>query len=112
MPKKKNVDGNKLIKAVEAGKPSTEIMAEFGIKTSAQLKTLYLDALVEQGAATGISGSPRGRAKADKPGNEIIVNKRGSLVIPRGMVEEHGFEIGEAFSVRKTKAGVSLKMKK
>ena len=49
MPKKKKVDNDKLIQAVKSGKPSQEVMKEFGIKTSAQLKTKYFDALVEKG---------------------------------------------------------------
>ena len=109
MPKKLKVNTDKLIKAVQSGEASTEIMKKFGIKTSAQLKTLYLDALVEKGNVSGIV-STRGRGKPSaKEVNEIVVNKRGSLVIPRKMVEEFGFEIGEAFKVRKTKAGISLK---
>ena len=109
MPKKKDVNFEKLIKAVDSGRSSREIMEEFGIKSSAQLKTAYLDALVATGRVKGVVGSPRGRRKAEKSSNEIVVNKRGSLVLSRSMVEELGFAEGEAFSVRRTKSGVSLK---
>jgi hypothetical protein len=107
MPKKrKKVDADKLITAVESGRPSTEIMDEFGIKTSAQLKALYLDALVNKGKATGIVGA-RGAKKKDE--KEVKVSKRGSIAIPKDMVEEMGYDVGDAFLARKTKAGVSLK---
>ena len=109
MPRKKQVNNEKLIKAVESGLPSKTIMEKFDIKTSAQLKSLYLDALVASGQAKGIaSRSSRGGRTARKT-KEILVNKRGSLVIPRETVEEMGFQIEDLFVVRKTKSGVSLK---
>ena len=52
MPKKKTVNYDKLLKAVDSGLTSKEIMEKFGIKTSAQLKGLYLDALVSKGRTT------------------------------------------------------------
>ena len=111
MPKKKVVNNKKLIAAVESGRPSKEIMEKFGINTSSQLKATYLDALVQEGMAPGIISS-RGRAgksEDNKKTKEIKVNKRGSLVIPKEMVEEFGFSLGEAFSVTKNKAGISVK---
>ena len=109
MPEKKKVSSARLIKAVESGKPSTEIMEKFSFKTSAQLKAAYLDALVEKGMAQEITASRRGRSKAAKKTKEIKVNKRGSLVITKEMVTEMGFALGDSFNVRKTKSGVSLK---
>ena len=109
MPRKKTVNSEKLIKAVESSLPSTEIMAKFGIKTSAQLKALYLDALVERGLVKGIAGRASKAAQAAKKSKEIKVNKRGSLVLPQAMVQEMGFSVGDTFNVRRTKAGVSLK---
>jgi hypothetical protein len=108
MPRKKVVNQEKLVKAVESGTPSKEIMEKFGIKTSAQLKALYLDALVAKGKAKGIVGRiPKsGAGKKDK---NILVNKRGSLIVPKDLVAEMGFKEGEVFKVRKTKSGVSLK---
>jgi len=107
MPRKKKVDSAKLIKAVESGRPAKEIMADFGFNTPTQLKTYYLDALVEKGKATGITGrTPRAKAKKAEG---IKVNKRGSLVIPRERVEGMGFKIGEEFNIRKTKSGINLK---
>ena len=109
MPRKKKIDSAKLIKDVESGVPSTVIMEKYGIKTSAQLKARYLDALVEKGAASAIKSS-RGRGAAKETDDKNIkVNKRGSLIIPRSLVEEMGFKVGQEFNVRKTKAGLSLR---
>ena len=106
MPRKKTVDLKKLWQAVEAGQNQKEIMKDFGIKTSAQLKALVYDALVDQDKAKEIVSSRGGAGKKSK---EILVNKRGSLVIPKDLVDEMGFEIEEMFSVRKTKSGISLR---
>ena len=109
MPRKKVIDGEKLIQAVESKQPSKKIMEQFKINTSAQLKSLYLDALVAKGRVEGLVGkSGRGAGGADKS-KEILVNKRGSLVITKEMIEEMGFKIDDAFTVRKTKSGVSIK---
>lgn len=109
MPKKKTVNAAKLIKAVESGLPSTEIMAKFGLKTSGQLKSLYVDALAEKGRIKGIVRRVPKAAKAPKKAKEIKVNKRGSLIIPQEMVQDMGFGAGDLFAVQKTKAGLRLK---
>jgi len=109
MPRKKKVDAAKLIKAIEDQRPSKEIMDKFGFKTLAQLKTAYVDALTEKGVVPGIV-SPRGQVRvAEKKTKELKVSKRGSLVVPKEIIEEMGFQVGDSFSVRKTAAGVSLK---
>ena len=109
MPRKKKVDAAKLVDAVESGLSSKEIMAKFGINTLAQLKSLYVDALSERGQVAGIIPSRRSKAAPEKDARELKVNKRGSVVVSRELIEEMGFEIGDSFSVRKTAAGVSLK---
>ncbi len=109
MPRKKKIDAAKLIDAVESGVPSKEIMAKFGINTLAQLKSLYVDALSEKGQVIGIIPSRRSKAASVEEAKELKVNKRGSVVVPRDLIEEMGFDIGDSFSVRKTAAGVSLK---
>jgi hypothetical protein len=73
-----------------------------------QLKSYYLDALVEKGKATGISGKAP-RAGKTRLSEEIKVNKRGSLAIPKERIEGMGFKVGDAFSIRPSKAGISLK---
>ena len=109
MPKRKKVDPTKLVQAVESGKPSKAIMEEFGIKTLSQLKTHYVDALMSEGKAPILQSGRKTFAQPEENTKEIRVNKRGSLVVPRELIEELGFSIGETFSVRRTAAGVSLK---
>ncbi|MBW1709750.1 MAG: hypothetical protein JRG97_07915 [Deltaproteobacteria bacterium] len=109
MARKKVVDSAKLIKAVESGLPAKEIMSMFGFKTRLQLKSFYLDALVEKGKAKSIISRIPKKTEQEKKIKAIKVNKRGSLVVTRGMVEEMGFAIGDAFSIRKTKSGISLR---
>ena len=110
MPKRLKVDPTKLIAAVEAGMPSTKIMKQFNIKTTGQLKSLYVDALSQKGKIPAITTSRRGRTPSPKsPSQGLTIGKRGSLIIPRELIEEMGFEIGDTFSVRKSAAGVSLR---
>jgi hypothetical protein len=106
MPRKKKVDAEKLLKMIESGAPRKEIMEKLNINTSSQLNSLYLDALVEGGKVRDIVSS---RGKARRGGNEITVNKRGSLIIPKDLVSDMGFSEEDLFTVRKTKSGVSLK---
>lgn len=107
MPAKKKIDGAKLIKMVENGNHQKEIMKTFKFNTAAQFKAHYLDALMKSGKAPEIK-SGRGTAKAG-PIKEVLVSKRGSVVVPKAMIDEMGFAEGEKFTVRKTKSGISLK---
>lgn len=110
MPKKKKVDNKGLVKMVQDGVPQKEVMEAFGFKTSNQFKIAYLNALMETGQAPVISRA-RGGAKASGPSREVAVNKRGSLIVPKELVEELGLRQGDSFEVRKSKAGLSLKAK-
>ena len=107
MPKKKVVNVKKLIKMINDEKPQPEIMKAFGFKTSTQLKTAYMNALVAEGAVAGIK-SGRGKANSTTS-NEVNVGKRGSLIISKNLVAELGFVENDKFLVRKTKSGISLK---
>ena len=107
MPAKMKVDGAKLIKMVESGKHQSEIMKAFKFNTSAQFKTHLYDALANAGKAPKvISGRAKAKAATSK---EVLVSKRGSVVISKGLVAEMGFKEGNKFVVRKTKSGISLK---
>ena len=107
MPAKKKVDYTKLIKAVESGKPQTEILKEFKFNTATQLKNHYLSALMQTGKVPEIQS---GRASSNSgPSKEAEVNKRGSLIVPKVLISEMGFAEGDKFSIRKTKSGISLK---
>ena len=107
MPKKKAFDGAGLIKMVEDGVPRPEIMKKFKLKTSSQLTLLYAKAQMEAGKIPEIVGG-RGGATA-KESNVVTVGKRGSVIISKEVAEGIGIAVGDKFSVRKTKAGVSLK---
>ena len=107
MPKKKVVNSKKLIKMINDEKPQPDIMKAFGFKTSTQLKTAYMNALVAEGAVAGIK-SGRGKTNPSTP-NEVNVGKRGSLIIPKNLVDALGFVENDKFLVRKTKSGISLK---
>ena len=65
MPKKKALDTAKLIEMVKAETPSAEIMKKMGFKTSTQLKTAYMSALIAEGKVPAIKGG-RGAGKAKK----------------------------------------------
>ena len=107
MPAKKKIDGAKLINMVKSGKVQQEIMKAFKFNTAAQFKAHYLDALMKAGEAPEIK-SGRGKAKKT-PTKEVLVSKRGSVVIPKSMIDEMGFAQCSKFTVRKTKSGISLK---
>ena len=107
MPKKKIIDSKKLIKMVKDEAPQPEIMKAFGFKTSTQLKSAYMNALIDEGTVPAIK-SGRGAAKPTIS-NEVNVGKRGSIIIPKGLVEELGYVENDRFLVRKTKSGISLK---
>lgn len=110
MPKRVRVDHDKLVKMVTEKTDQKKIMEHFGFKTATQLKVAYANALIQTGAAPAIK-SARG-AKAKKGiSKQVAVGKRGSIIIPKALVEELGFKVGDGFLVKKTKAGVSLSQK-
>jgi hypothetical protein len=107
MPKRKTVDAAKLIKLIEDETPQAEIMKKMGFKTSTQVKTAYMNALIAVGKAVAIKGG-RGAGKAEKV-KLIRVGKKGSIIISAEKVAELGIGADEKFAVRKTKAGIALK---
>ena len=107
MPKRKTVDASKLIKLIEDETPQAEIMKKMGFKTSTQVKTAYMNALIAEGKAVAIKGG-RGAGKAEKA-KLVMVGKRGSIVISKELVEGLGVDGDTKFTVRKTKAGIALK---
>ncbi len=108
MAKKREIDNAALLRVVKEGVSQSEIMEQFGFKTSIQLKVAYANALMEAGEAPEIKG--QGRTGKPKPvKSEISVNARGSLVIPKALVESFGIPVGQVFEVKKTSAGLQLK---
>jgi len=108
VPKKKKIDSDKLLEMVDKGVPDKEIMNRFGIRTLGQLKSYYVDALIEKGRVPGLPG----RTVPAGPGEETMtvrVNKRGSLIFSKKMIEALGLAVDEPFKVRKTRSGINLK---
>lgn len=108
MAKKKKIDNKKLVQEVQAGATAKELMDKFGFKTSTQAKVAYLNAAMEQGIVPEIK-SGRGGSGKDAVSKDVVVNKRGSLIVPKKLVDEMGFKEGDTFEAGKTKAGISLK---
>ena len=108
MPRKKQIDYAAMIQMIKDDVSQNEIMAKFGFKTSTQLKVAYANALMETGHAPVLKTSRAKQAKAID--TRIVVNKRGSLVVPKDLAEHFGLNVADAFDVRKSQAGLSLKM--
>jgi hypothetical protein len=107
MPKKKGVDASKLLKMIDEEIPQAEIMKKMGFKSSTQLKTAYMSALIAEGKVPAIKGG-RGAKKAAKV-KTIGVGKRGSIIISKEQVQSLGLGAKDKFTVRKTKIGIALK---
>ena len=108
MPKRKKIDEKALLKEINAGTPQPDIIKKFKFANATQLKVAYSNALMNAGTVKKIAGGKKAAAKKSGP-KPIVVNKRGSLVITKDQVEGMGFKVGDAFAVRKSAAGVSLK---
>jgi hypothetical protein len=87
--------------------PSNRVMKEFVIKTTAELKSRYLDALAAKGQVPEIAGTRR-TSKKSGGSKTLKVNKRGSLSLSKELVAELGFKEGDEIVVRKTKSRVNL----
>ena len=107
MPKRKKIDSKGLIKMIDAGTPQPEIMEKFGFKNSSQLKVAYANAMMETGKAAKIKTGRK--AKAAPVDTKVTVNKRGTLVIPKAVIDLFGLPEGETFEAKKTKGGIQLK---
>ena len=93
---------------IKDGSLPPEILEQFGFKSSTQLKVAYANALMESGGAPKIKG--KGRIKKDKPVNmKVTVNGRGSLIIPKALVNDMKIKVGQAFKVKKVASGIQLK---
>ena len=109
MAKKIEFNAKRLVKMVKEGFDQSEIMKKFGFNTSTQLKVAYANAMMETGEIAEIQSS-RGGKPSNGVKKEVSVSKRGSLVIPKELIEELGFKEKDLFVTRKTKAGISLKL--
>ena len=108
MPKRRIINYKDLVKMIKDGAVQPEILEKFGFKNSTQLKVAYANALMETGAAPEIKG--KGRTKKAKPVNtKVAVNGRGSLIIPKALVDSMKIKAGQAFEVKKVASGLQLK---
>lgn len=105
MAKKKLVEHNALVQAIEMGTPKARIMDDFGFKDSTALKTAYYNALVALGKIEKVKKGPR-KKKID---TRITINSRGSLVVPKKLVEHLGLDPDAQYEVVKTGADLTLR---
>jgi hypothetical protein len=107
MPRKKAINEKNLIKLIQDGVEQAEIMSKFGFKNSNQLKVAYANALMSTGTVPELKKA--GRKSAKPVATMVAVNKRGSLVIPKALIESFGIKVGESFEVKYTRAAIRLK---
>ncbi|RLB97129.1 MAG: hypothetical protein DRH76_05600 [Deltaproteobacteria bacterium] len=107
MPPKKTIDEEALLKMVQDEVPQKEIMEHFNFKTSTQLKVAYTNALMNAGKVPEIK-SDRARS-GNPPKTTIVVNKRGSLIIPKSLASYYGLKEGQFFEVEKSKTGLTVR---
>ncbi len=106
MARKRLVDHNALIQAIEMGRPKPEIMQQFGFKSLSALKIAYLNALVALDKVPDVS---KGSKKKKKVDNIVGINSRGSIVIPKKLVDALGLDQKDQFKVEKEGMGLTLK---
>jgi hypothetical protein len=105
MAKRKLVDGKALLKMIKDGTPQADILEKFGFKNSTQLKVAYANALMDSGEATAIKGAAR---KAKPVNTKVKVNGKGTLTIPKALIESLNIEVGKTFEVKKSSKGLTL----
>ena len=108
IPPKKQIDEAALLKMVQDGVPQEEIRTRFGFRTSTQLKVAYTNALMNAGQVPPLARAGEGR-EGGRGEDTVTVNKRGSLVLARSLVERLGLKEGDAFSVEKVRGGLSFR---
>jgi bifunctional DNA-binding transcriptional regulator/antitoxin component of YhaV-PrlF toxin-antitoxin module len=105
VPRKKLVEHNALLQAVEMGLPQADIMKKYGIKTFEDLEKAYFNALV----ALGKIEDSNKRCKSKSADYKVSVNSRGSLVIPKKLVDALQLNEYDTFEVIKNGNGLLLK---
>ena len=108
MPKRRIIKNKDLVKMIKDGSLQPEILEKFGFKSSTQLKVAYANALMDTGGVPEIKG--KGKTKKAKPVNtKVAVNGRGSLIIPKALVDSMKIKAGQAFEVKQVASGLQLK---
>lgn len=89
MPRKKQIDTEKLYEMIKAGVHSGEIMSKFGFATKQQLKSVVLDLSIEKNEVLKLVGS-HGRTTGNRR-----INKTGMIISKTQLVPP--FEQGDEF---------------
>ena len=98
-------DSKELLETIKGGANNKEIMEKFGFKSATQVKNALLSSAMDLGMIPKIADS----RTVSAPAKETTVNKRGSLIIPKEIIDELGFKENDSFTIKKIKAGISLK---
>jgi len=101
---KKLVEHNALLQAVEMGMTKEAIKEKFNFRTLQELKLAYYDALV---ALDKIKDVKKGH-KPKKVDNKVSINSRGSLVIPKKLIDDLDLGGMDTFKVVKNDSGLIL----
>ena len=104
MAQKKLVEHNALIQAIEMGMTKEAIREKFNFKNLQELKLAYYDALV---ALDKIKDVKKGH-KPKKVDNKVSINSRGSLVIPKKLIDDLDLGEMDTFKVVKSDSGLML----
>lgn len=102
--RKKLVEHNALVQAVEMGLPRQELMEKFGYRSVGALKVAYYHALAAL-EKIPVLNNKRAQVRVE---NIVRINSRGSLVVPKKLVEALGLNPADSFTVEKNGAGLSL----
>ncbi|MBI5167173.1 MAG: hypothetical protein HY998_05460 [candidate division NC10 bacterium] len=108
MPRKVKATPKEVAKLIGEGLAVEEIRNKLGLKTVAQVKGLYLEALVAEGKIPEIKTKKAvGRRLEEKR-----IGKRGSISLSSKLVIDHlGFKKGDAFVVSREGDDILLKKK-
>lgn len=89
MPRKKDIDMDKLYTMIKGGAHASEIKSEFGIATTQQLKAIVFDLSMKKDEVIKLVGG-RGRATGNRK-----INKTG-IIIPQSQLVPP-FKVGDEF---------------
>jgi hypothetical protein len=104
--KKKLIEHNALLQAIEMGTDKEEVMQRFGYKSASTLKVAYLDALMALDKVPAVNN----KRQKKKTENIVKISNRGNLVIPKNIVDLLGLSESDHFKIEKTSFGLSLKL--
>ncbi|GAB6909535.1 hypothetical protein JCM12296A_53800 [Desulfosarcina cetonica] len=105
MARKKLVEHNALVQAIEMGTSKARIMEDFGFKDSTALHAAYYNALVALGKIEGV----KKERKKKKVNTRISINSRGSLVVPKELVDYLELDPDAQYDVVKNGSDLILK---